>query len=171
MVEKEKILILGLGNEILMDDGIAPRLVQEIADQYPFANVVYQTASVGGLDLVDQIQGYRTVILVDAIKTGKKKPGTVIFLTPADFSETLHLSNLHDISFLQAINMAEKIGINVPETIHIIAVEIIEDRVFGRQFTPEVERQYPAIKSEVINFLRTFFNQEAPCQTSVKTSS
>ncbi|OGU60754.1 MAG: hypothetical protein A2V66_08935 [Ignavibacteria bacterium RBG_13_36_8] len=144
-----EILILGMGNDILMDDGIGPKLVKELQQMYPFDKVKYDTACVGGMEILEYIQGYQKVILIDAIKTKGGIPGTVYEFTPDDFKETLHLSNLHDISFLTALKFGGKIGMQIPEEIKIIAVEIIEDMTFGDEFTPELKKKYPAIFNEV----------------------
>ena len=107
----------------------------------------------GGLELLDHMQAYDTVFILDAIKTEYGKPGDVYFLSTKDFKETSHISNLHDINFLTALKLAEKLSITVPSNIHIIAIEIIEDRVFSENLSPEVEVQYLDIKKKVKEYI------------------
>jgi hydrogenase maturation protease len=142
---KKPVLILGVGNEILTDDGIGPKIVHRLAEECPQDNCDYQTAGLGGLELVELIQGYKKVVFIDAIKTGRGPIGDVYFFTPRDFRETLHLSNIHDISFLQALELARQMKIDIPEDIRIIAIEIKEDKIFGEAFTPEVQNRYEEI--------------------------
>jgi len=92
--ERGKTLVLGMGNEILMDDGI---------------------------------------------KTKNGKPGDVYYFTPEDYKETLHLSNVHDVSFLTAIELGESLGYQLPESTLIIAVEIEEDTCFREEFFPKAQ--------------------------------
>jgi hydrogenase maturation protease len=146
-----KRLILGVGNDILMDDGIGPRVVKALEDKWPIKGVDYQTAALGGLELVELMNGYETVVFIDAIKTKGGVPGAVYEFTPADFKETLHLTNLHDINFLTALKLGDKVGLTVPKHVYIYAVEIIEDTVFGDQFTPPLKQRYPAILEEIRN--------------------
>jgi Ni,Fe-hydrogenase maturation factor len=80
-------------------------------------------------------------------------PGDVYYFNPADFHETMHLSNLHDVNFITAIELAKKIKLSIPETIHIIAVEIVEDLEFGRSLSPELEEKYPEIMERVHEYL------------------
>ena len=151
---KVKILVLGIGNEILMDDGIGPRLVKKLKEKFPNPGIKYETTWMGGLDILEFIQGYQTVIFIDAIKTKDGIPGTVYQFTPSDFKETLHLSSLHDLSFLTAIEMGKKIGLNIPENIHIIAIEIVEDKIFGESFTTKIQEKYQEIFESVVNFIQ-----------------
>lgn len=153
IAQKANTLILGLGNDILMDDGIGPKLAWEIQKKFIDDNIVYDTAAVGGMELIEMIRDYNHVIIIDAIKTKDGVPGTVYYLTPSSFKETLHISNLHDISFLTALQLAKKIDISITEKIDIIAIEIVEDRTFGSSFTPAIQLKYEEIKKEVFNMV------------------
>ena len=151
---KIKILVLGIGNEILQDDGIGPKLAKKLKEKFPNPDIKYETTWMGGLDILEFIQGYQTVIFIDAIKTKDGIPGAVYQFTPSDFKETLHLSSLHDVSFLTAIEMGKKIGLNIPENIHIIAIEIVEDKIFGESFTTKIQEKYQEIFESVVNFIQ-----------------
>jgi hydrogenase maturation protease len=150
---EKDILILGLGNEVLMDDRIGPKLVDDLKESIVNPNVIFETAAVGGLELIEMIRDYKKVIIIDAIKTSDGIPGSVYYLTPADFKETLHLSNRHDISFLTALHLAKKLNIEITDDIRIIAVEIIEDMVFSEIFSPPVQEKYPEIYNTIKNYV------------------
>ena len=150
MTENTKdILILGLGNDILMDDGIGPKLAWHLEKTFPFPNIKYETCAIGGMELIELIRDYKHVVIIDAIKTLCGVPGSVYYLTPANFKETLHISHMHDISFLTALKLAKELDIPVTEKIDIIAIEIIEDLTLGNDFTLPVQAKYEEIKKEV----------------------
>ncbi len=155
---KQKSLVLGIGNDILRDDGIGPKLALKLGEIEPLDGVDYQTTTLGGLDILELIQDYQTVVFIDAIKTRGGVPGTVYEYSLDDFQETLHLSNLHDISFLTAIALGEKMNMPIPEQIGVIAIEIVEDMEFGEQFTPELEKKYPQILQSVRQKIRDFLH-------------
>jgi hydrogenase maturation protease len=142
-------LILGLGNDILTDDGIGPRLVQDLSQMIDDPSVKFDMASCGGLEIIEYIKGYEKVVLIDAIRTQDGKPGDVHYFIPSDFLETSHLSNLHDINFLTALNLGNTLKMGLPADVHIIAVEIIEDMVFSNEFTTPLKEKYPGILEEV----------------------
>jgi hydrogenase maturation protease len=154
------LLILGIGNDILTDDGIGPRLVNDLEGQLHLPGVNFLTAATGGMDILELIRDYRKVIILDAIKTRGGIPGTVYFLTPADFRETLHISSFHDISFLTALELAEKLTIPVPREIHIIAIEVVEDLTFSTEFSPHVASKYDRIREEVMDRIRRLVNDD-----------
>lgn len=152
-----KILVFGVGNEILTDDGIGPKLVKRLQTEYKQEGISYDTMFLGGMELLEYIQGYETVVFIDAIRTRKGTPGDVYHLGISDFKETLHLSNVHDISFITALEFGEKLGLNIPKHVHIIAVEILEDLVFSDSFSPPLQKRYENIYKEVRNFIDMLF--------------
>ena len=146
---RNRILIHGIGNEILTDDGIGPKLVKRLKGNLSGKDIDFETTFLGGLDLLEYIQGYHTVVFIDAIRTRDGIPGTVYQLSPENFNTTIHLSSIHDVSFLTSVALGKKLGLNMPESIHIIAVEIAEDRIFNDNFSPKIEEKYEEIFNEV----------------------
>jgi hydrogenase maturation protease len=153
-MNENKILILGMGNDILTDDGIGIKITKVLEKKFPFPNIIYDTLSLGGLEIIEYIRDFKMVILIDAIKTLDGIPGTVYQFKPEDFKETSHLSNIHDISFLTSLKLAKELNIPTPEKVHIIAIEIVEDMVFSNDFTPQVQARYPEILEEVSEMVK-----------------
>ena len=145
----EKVLILGIGNDIMKDDGIGPKLVKDLKKMDFPPGLFFETCAMGGLEILEMVKDYHTVVFIDAIKTETGMPGDVSYFQDSDFHETMHLSNLHDVNFITALELGRKIKLNIPENIHIIAVEIIEDMEFGRSLSPELEAKYPEILEKV----------------------
>lgn len=150
----KRILILGLGNEILSDDGIGPRLVKDLARKIRRKDIEFETASCGGLDIMEYIQGYSKVIFIDAIRTLNGNPGDIFYFNPSDFRETSNLSSLHDVNFITALHLGNNLDMDLPSDLTIIAIEIIEDREFSDKLTPALENMYPEILKKVISFIR-----------------
>jgi hydrogenase maturation protease len=144
-----KILILGIGNDILTDDGIGPRLVSELRNEMDSNLLDFMTMASGGLEILEIIKDYKQVIIVDAIKTEGGVPGDIYYLTPSNFKETLHISSFHDVSFLTGLKLADKLDMAVPEQIDIIAIEILEDLTFSSAFSKPIADQYSSIFEEV----------------------
>lgn len=150
----KKILVLGLGNEILSDDGIAPRLIKDLSELFPESDIEFSSQCCGGLDIMERIDGFDRVIFIDAIKTPDGNPGDISLFKPDDFRETSNLSNLHDINFITALSLGNTLGLNLPREIYIIAVKILEDMEFSTDFTPEIKRIYPEILRKAETMVR-----------------
>jgi len=151
---KAKTLILGIGNDILTDDGIGPRLCDFLQDRYSNDSIDFEKLNVGGLEVLEFINGYETVIFIDAIKTVDGQIGDIYLYTPEHFRETLHLSNLHDTNFITALELGRSLEFSIPEKIFIIAIEIKEDMIFSDKFTRELTERYGEIKENVIKHIK-----------------
>lgn len=158
MTQKKPFLILGLGNNILSDDGIGPRLVRELATAIADPRIDFETCACGGLEIMESISGYQKVIFIDAIRTAGGKAGSIYHFTPEDFRETSNLSNQHDINFLTALRLGNLLGLKLPAFIHIIAIEIAEDMIFSEEFTPEVRKRFPDIVAETVGIINRLIN-------------
>jgi hydrogenase maturation protease len=147
-------LILGVGNDILTDDGIGSRLVIDLIKLINVPDVHFNTACCGGLEIVEYIKDFKRVIIVDAIRTQGGRPGAVYSFIPSDFRETSHLSNMHDVSFLTALELYDTLNLSLPDEIHIIAVEIAEDMKFSEEFTLQLEERYPEVLEKVHDIIK-----------------
>lgn len=76
------ILVLGLGNTLLSDDGVGPALVEKLAERkWPWNKEVdFLDGGTQGLALLGHLSGRRAVIILDAVKLGAPA-GTVHRLT------------------------------------------------------------------------------------------
>lgn len=142
-------LILGLGNAILSDDGIGPRLVNDLSKISGMIEADFITSGSGGLEIMELINGYKKVIIIDCIHTSSGKPVDVYLLKTSDFKKTSNLSGIHDVNFLTSLELGKVLGYNMPDEINIIAVEVIEDMEFGERFTSMLEDKYPEILKKV----------------------
>jgi hydrogenase maturation protease len=151
-MNRKKILVLGLGNKILCDDGIGVRLTEHLQESFSHPEVRFETACSGGLDIIEMMYGYEQVIVIDAIKT-TGYPGQVYLLAPVDLASSLHISTFHDISFPIALELAQRSGMQVPGKIAIIAVNIIEDLLFSEDLSDPIEKKYNSILQNVKELL------------------
>jgi hydrogenase maturation protease len=156
---KKEILILGIGNDILTDDGIGPKIVKQLSQEINDDRIYFDNVCLGGLEILEYIRGYKYVYFIDAIKSSEGKIGDVYFLQTSDFKETSHLSNLHDVSFLTALKMGEELNFDIPLSIRIAAVEILEDMEFNIELTPQLSEKYDEVYHEVHSEIQKWLDE------------
>lgn len=149
--KKAEILILGLGNPILSDDSVGLRVVDKLKEILNTKNNVdFYKVATSGIELLDIISGYKHLILIDVIKTGKEKIGTLTQHKISDFNNSIHLSNPHQLNFPSVIEFANKTGIPVPETIDIFTIEVEDIYTFSLECSPEIKNKIPEITKEIL---------------------
>ncbi|MBI1919920.1 MAG: HyaD/HybD family hydrogenase maturation endopeptidase [Geobacter sp.] len=97
------VLVLGIGNTIMSDDGVGSRVVQRLQDEFSFpTGVSVLEGGTLGLDLLPHLEGISRLLIVDALETGKL-PGTIVRLSgeeiPSAFRTRLspHQVGLQDL--------------------------------------------------------------------------
>ena len=80
----KKVLVGGIGNVLLGDDGVGPYVARLLAARYEFGEGV-EVADLGtpALDLIDQISTKDAVILIDSIETDAA-PGAIVLYRKKD---------------------------------------------------------------------------------------
>lgn len=139
-----KTLVVGIGSPILADDGVgihAARAVKEaLGDAVDVAEV-----GTGGLALLDVIEGYDRLILIDAIVTGAK-PGTIHELTEDEVAKTAHLGAGHDADLPTALAMGRRtLGDGMPREVIVLGVEAEDLTSFSEVLAAEVEATLPCV--------------------------
>jgi len=154
MNQNNQTLILGLGNEVLGDEALGLKIVDDLKHSYTSPGLEYAKAANGGIEILDFINDYRELVIIDTISTNSGRPGDIYYFTPDDYRETLHLSSEHDINFLTAIKTGETLGFKIPRNIDILAVEITHNMQLGETFSHIIYNRYDEILDEILNFIR-----------------
>lgn len=151
-----RILVIGLGNEIQQDVSIPVRLTEDLQILLETGTIDFENLYVGGLELLEYINGYKGIVFIDTLMTEPGNPGSLHVFTMEDFRETLHLSCRHDVSFQLLLKMGKTLGFNIPERILIIGIEILEDLEFSSVLSDDLKDHYPKILAQVRNHVEEF---------------
>jgi hydrogenase maturation protease len=159
-----KILVLGLGNPILTDDGIGVLVAEEVRARLPEdTSIDISEVSVGGLTLMESMIGYDRVILVDAFqRLDGCCPGKVHKMSLDDLrsiSPTQHSASPHDASLVTAIETGRRMGIQLPEEITIFAIEVENVMDFSDHPTPSVAAVIPQVIESVLDEITLYSEQ------------
>jgi hydrogenase maturation protease len=150
--EVKHILILGLGNPLLGDEGIGVQVVEELKGLELPDGVTVVEGGTAGLGLIGLMEGYRRVIIVDAADMGHP-PGRVVKFTPseAQFKTVEAPLSLHQIGLGEVLTMAEALEV-APAELVIIGIQPSRVEV-GVGLSPEVEEAIPRIIKIILDEL------------------
>lgn len=117
------VLVLGLGNILLQDEGIGVRVIERLKRTYEFpSDVEVLDGGTAGMALYEHIIDRKHLIVVDAVKTGHP-PGTLVTLAnddvPAFFRNKVSPHQLALSDILAALQIAG----NSPPQITVIGIE------------------------------------------------
>lgn len=143
MQNKKSILILGIGNILMKDDGVGVRVAEKMMEMHLPHDVEVMDGGVQGLNLLYYIEGRKKVIVIDTVSTGEP-PGTIYrFNENALVQKKELLRSSHDIDFVDVIKTSEFMGTKPDEVLFIgIEPENIDE---GMELSPKIEARIPKI--------------------------
>lgn len=149
----KRTLIVGVGNPILSDDGVGIHVARKMRELcLPGVDVEELPAS--GLELLDMVLGYDTVVIIDAIVTGNGPPGELYVLEEGDFERTIHGSSPHGINIATALAMGRRVVPGqMPDTIHFVAVEADDIVNVSEDLTAPVAAAVPSIVDCILRMI------------------
>ncbi|RCK76597.1 MAG: Hydrogenase maturation protease [Ignavibacteriae bacterium] len=160
---EKKIIIIGLGNEYISDDGIGIRVVRELQkkiendDRIPFwYKIKFEEQAVGGLGILDIILGYDICVIIDAMYTKEKRVGTLYRYFQKTDKELINIKSSHQISLSQVLSLAKLLNYKLPSVVVVYGIEVEDVTTFGESCTPEVERNIKNLTTLVYNDLVDF---------------
>jgi len=160
--EPAGVIVVGLGNPVLGDDGVGWRVADEVERrleaQTPAVgagNVTVERLGVGGIRLMEVISDHEAAILVDAAEFAGRTPGEVRTwrLDEIEFHAGGHLDSIHDASLETALDLGRQMGAALPDRIDVVTIQARATDVFGEELSPEVEAAVAVAADEVMRLL------------------
>jgi hydrogenase maturation protease len=147
-----KVLLLGVGNLLLGDDGFGVHLINSLADT-PFPpNVQVLEAGTVSHQLIPLLHEIDNLIIIDVVEA-KDTPGSIFRFSPEDLNYTKEqMVSLHQISLIDVLTMAELTG-GKPKTI-IIAVQPKDVSTWSLELTDPVKAVIPKVKELIFEELK-----------------
>lgn len=150
-MNSKKILVLGIGNVLLGDEGVGIHMARFLDEQILPEHIDILDGGTGGFHLLSILQSYSTIIMIDAA-LDKHKPGTVNLLEPkyaSDFPKSL---SAHEIGLKDLIESASLLG-NLPK-IYLITISVDSFQDINMELSENVKKSIPEIHKLVNKIIR-----------------
>ncbi len=146
----EKVLLLGVGNVLMKDDGIGPRLVKYVRRAAEQIGVQCIDAGTPGPNMFAALPA-GTIVVVDAVDFGGLA-GEAVILDQADLTELVSDSqwSAHWFGLVEALFVARAAGIS-PD-VRIIGVQPSEVE-WGLELSEPVREKMPKLARLVMGYL------------------
>lgn len=148
--EKDKsnsILVMGVGNYLMGDEGIGVHVIQEMAKQDLPDYIDILDGGTGGFLLLNNFEAYPKIILIDATMDGKPE-GTISLIKPKFASDFPSALSVHDVGLkdmIEAVYLMDK----VPD-IHLFTVSIKEINPMTIALNEKISIAIPEIINQIM---------------------
>lgn len=149
-----EILVLGLGNILMGDEGVGVRVIERLLEQYEFPERVrIMDGGTLGLDLLPYLEDASRLLVVDAVQA-RKPPGTLVRLAGDEIPIFLDASKVspHQDGLQDLLAVATLKGY-LPEEVVLWGVQV-ESLGVALELNPTVAAQVGALVERVVGELR-----------------
>lgn len=149
------ILVLGLGNSIMTDDGFGVKVVNTLSSRYHFqGGACLVDGGTLGLDLLPYLEGVESLLIIDALDM-HDKPGRIFRIegeeVPRAFASKL---SVHQMGLQDLLAVAELQG-HVPNRLVVWGVQP-ESIEMGTDLTAKVESAVEPVVQKVLEELQAW---------------
>lgn len=137
-VSEERIIVLGIGNPLVGDEGVGVRVAESLMSEWSFPErVTIMDAGTMGMGMLGLLRDHDVVIVVDALDGTGEPPGTLLRLDPQELAPNQVLHSLHDVKLADVLEAAAFAGIE--PHVEFLGVQIGEMNTLVVTLTPAVE--------------------------------
>ena len=144
------ILVLGIGNYLLRDEGFGIHAIKALEAEGSIPGVDFLDGGPGGLFLIGELQTYKHIIMIDA-SLDKFPSGTVRLIIPKyskDYPPHLSAHEFGLKDMIDAMIFLEKLP-----NIHLIAVSVKEFHELSMELSPSIHALIPRVSQMVKNII------------------
>lgn len=149
----ETILVLGVGNTLLTDEGIGVHAVEYLRRHYRFPeNVLLMDGGTLGMRLMEALMDCRLAVVLDAV-LGDASPGGIYRLAGEDMRNSMSFKDsMHQADLPDTLACCELAG-RRPETV-VLGMQPLDYASIGVELTPVCAKALPDFCRAVAEELR-----------------
>ena len=151
MTTQHSILILGIGNILMRDEGAGIHVITRL-EQEGYNEADLMDGGTGGFHLLGVIQSYKTVIIVDA-SLDHFSAGHVRILHPKYAKDFPRQLSAHEIGLKDLLDATFLLG-NTPQ-IYLVAISVKDFQDMGMELSPEVSNAIPFAIQSIKELIKT----------------
>lgn len=157
-IPSPKITILGVGNELLSDEGIGIHIAKKLQQIELPPEIEVIEGGTEGFGLINIITETDDLIIIDSIKGGSK-PGTIyrFNIKDAPNSPDFFKTSVHQIGILEVINLSKLIG-KTPDTV-VIGIEP-QKVTTGMNLSPKIKEKIPRVIDMILDEIHLKLKQK-----------
>lgn len=153
----DKILVLGIGNLLMGNEGIGIHVVQYLQKKYNLENTDIIDGGTGGFHLLDYFHSYKIVLLIDATIDGKPA-GTVDILYPKYSSDYPPTLTAHDIGLKDLLDSLYLLDKRPDITLFTVSIPPLDS--VSLELSREVKSSIPKVAELVSKKVKELMSQD-----------
>lgn len=143
---QNKVLVMGIGNYLMGDEGVGVHTIERIQTEGGLSNADVLDGGTGGFHLLEYFEQYENVILIDA--TMDEYPeGNIRLIKPRFASEFPRGMSTHDIGLKDLVITLQLLG-KMPEIyLYVVSIKSLQQQ--GISLSPAISNAMPVLLKKI----------------------
>lgn len=141
-----RVLVLGVGNLLMGDEGVGVHALRLLEKQAPTAGVRLLDGGTGGINLLLEFDGVRDLVLIDATRDGQTA-GSITYLQPMHAGELPCGLGAHDFGLKDLFAVSALLD-ELPR-LHLFTISVEQIQPMCLELSPAVAAAVPAVAHAV----------------------
>lgn len=155
----KKVLILGVGNYLMGDEGMGVHLARQLSNELHDERIDVVDGGTGGFALMELFETYPTVILADAT-LDQSPPGTIRLIKPTFSSDFPRAMSTHEIGLKDVVESL--ILLDKMPDIYLFVVSIEKIQPLSITLSLEIENAVLELKQNVVALAKSKVAELSP---------
>lgn len=142
----ENILVLGIGNVLMQDEGIGVEVINFLQQKTFSSNIHLLDGGTGGFHLLDCLSGFSVIIMIDATLNDDEE-GTIKLIEPkfsTDFPKALSAHDIGLKDLVEALILLERLP-----KIYLFTISIKKFHEVKMELSDEIRNVIPLVAAKV----------------------
>jgi hydrogenase maturation protease len=156
-LNKTNAVLIGIGNNLLTDDGIGPFLAEKVGQKL---GVPHRSITHLSLDLLDHIIEHNAVFIFDSFRNHKIPVGEVVPFTLNELEYQQNPTYSHGITIPIIFNIGQKIYSGMPENVLIFGINISDNQTVSESFSDEISHKLEGISNHLFKKIKAMLEEK-----------
>jgi len=146
------IILIGIGNDLLTDDGIGPYMVKRIGRALKCDHAAVTHLS---LELLDLVLDRRLIYIIDSFKNPELPVGEIKPFSLEDLEYLQNPSYSHGITIPIIFSIGEKLYHSMPENVRIFGINVYDNETISDSFSDILNHRLDDISHHLCKKIKT----------------
>jgi hydrogenase maturation protease len=146
-MNRDKVVLIGIGNNLLSDDGVGPFLAERIGRKLDFP---YKSITHLSLDLLDLLIDRQSIYIFDSFQNSEIPVGEVVPLTLDELEYQQNPTYSHGITLPIIFNIGKRLYPKMPENVHVFRVNVSDNQTISNSFSNEINHKLDRISNHLL---------------------
>ncbi len=160
MKEDKYNLIIGVGNTLLMDDGIGIHILQRLKEEKCLKGSQFLDLGTSSMDIGYYMNdNIARMVIIDSIKSEGDIPGTLFKLGLNDLAARKKESfSLHQLKLIDSLKLVS-IENDFPESM-VLGIVPKDTKTFSDRLSSELIEKFPSIYDKILSLITDFLDDD-----------